>query len=349
MKIAHVINSNIYSGLENVVCSIMDELKNDFEMIYVTQDGPIVETLKERKIPYYIIKKMNRKEIKKFINNWHPDIIHAHDYRASVICSLVNKNIPLIEHLHNNAPWIKKININSLAFLIAAIKANKILIVSPIIEKEYIFSNFFKSKMLCVDNPVSRKKILDKIDSSCYIKKYDICTVGRLSAVKNPLAFIEIIYELKKDYPDIKAIWVGSGELENEVKNKIAELKLKDNIVLAGFQKNPYSYLAASKIFLLTSSWEGYGLVAFEALTLGVPPVVSKVGGLVNIVDDKCGYLCNNKNEFCQSIKELLENNKLYKEKCEKALEKAEELDNKDKYFKNIANIYNEIMNKKEI
>ena len=70
MKIAHIINSNSYSGLENVVCNIIDNFKKehkDFEMIYVTQDGPIVKILQDKNINYYVIEKMNKKSIRKFI------------------------------------------------------------------------------------------------------------------------------------------------------------------------------------------------------------------------------------------------------------------------------------------
>ena len=84
-------------------------------MVYVTQDGPIVDVLKEKKLNYYIIDKMNTKNINKLIKEYKPDILHAHDFTASVICALTNTKIPIVNHLHNNSPWIKKINKNSLA------------------------------------------------------------------------------------------------------------------------------------------------------------------------------------------------------------------------------------------
>ena len=129
-KVAHIINSKIYSGLENVVCTIMEYFREnykDIDMVYVTQDGPIVDVLKEKKLNYYIIDKMNTKNINKLIKEYKPDILHAHDFTASVICALTNTKIPIVNHLHNNSPWIKKINKNSLAYLYAGIKAKKIL------------------------------------------------------------------------------------------------------------------------------------------------------------------------------------------------------------------------------
>lgn len=337
-KIAHIVNSNIYSGLEKVATSIIKSLSNDYEMIYVTKDGPIVEMLKELNINYYIIEDMNIKSIKKFINEWHPDILHTHDYRASLICSLVNKKIPLIFHLHNNATWIKKICPNSISFLYASLKANKILTVSESIEKEYVFSKFIKNKFECIGNPVSREEILKKVENSP--KRYDICCIGRLVDVKDPKRFIRIIKDITQTHPNIKVIWVGDGELKEECLQLIDELNLKNNIEFVGFQKNPYQFLAESKVFMLTSKWEGYGLAAFEALTLGLPCIVTNVGGLSEIVDNECGKLCSNDEEIKDAVIELLNNEKKYIIMKNNAIQKSKELDNTKTYINSLKEIY---------
>ena len=70
-----------------------------------------------KKTVYEIIKKVSIKEVRRVINKYHPDIIHAHDFTASVISAMCKKNIKLIEHLHNNCPWLKKFGLKSIAFL----------------------------------------------------------------------------------------------------------------------------------------------------------------------------------------------------------------------------------------
>lgn len=333
-------STNDYSGAENVNFSIIEGLKDKYDFYWVSRKGNINRYLEERKIKWIEIEKLSIKEIKRVIKQFKPEILHATDYKASVICSFVKKDTYLIEHLHNNSPWLKKININSIIFLIAGLRANRILTVSNSIEKEYIFSRFLKNKINNVGNPVSRKKILDKVNEKDYIKKYDICCVARLTKQKNPEKFIEIINELKKTYSDIKVIWVGDGELKKATIEKCKNLNLEENVKFAGFQKNPYIYMSQSKMFLLTSDWEGYGLVAFEALTLGLPCVVSNVGGLLDIVDDKCGRLCNINEDFIEELQSLLENEDYYTIKKNNAIEKSKKLDNFDIYISKIQKIY---------
>ena len=346
-KVAHIINSKIYSGLENVVCTIMEYFREnykDIDMVYVTQDGPIVDVLKEKKLNYYIIDKMNTKNINKLIKEYKPDILHAHDFTASVICALTNTKIPIVNHLHNNSPWIKKINKNSLAYLYAGIKAKKILTVSSSIENEYVFSKFIKNKIVMIGNPVSRKKILSMVDESDFVKKYDICCVARLTEQKNPQKFINIIEKVQVEIPNIKAVWVGNGELKEECKLLVKEKGLENNIELVGFQKNPYKFMAASKVFLLTSDWEGFGLVAFEALTLGLPCVVSNVGGLPGIVDDSCGFLSNNTDEIAIKIVLMLKNDDIMKKTSKNAIDRSLKLENCTNYFNLIKKIYNDFI-----
>lgn len=338
--VLHIVNSKIYSGLEKVACDIIQNLDYQYNGIYVTQNGPIVDILKEKNISYEIIKKVNIKEIKRVIKKYAPDIIHAHDFTASVISASCKKNIKLIAHLHNNCPWLKYPGLKSVAFLYAGIKADKILTVSDSIEKEFIFSKFIKNKIICIGNPINTQEISDKIKGLKIEKKYDICCVARITEQKNPFKFIEIIKNLTKKNKNIKAIWVGDGELRDEVNKKIKEEKLEKNIQLVGFQKNPYIYMAESKVFLLTSDWEGFGLVAVEALTLGLPCVVSNVGGLKEIVNNKCGELCINNNEYVNEIFKLLNDNNYYNLKSKSSIETAISLNNIKKYIEKINKLY---------
>lgn len=340
-KIAHIVNSNSYSGLEKVVATIMEQTSKHYDMIYVTKEGPIIEILKEKNLPYYIIKSVSRKEIKKFIKDWKPDIIHAHDHTASIICSLVKGKIPLIEHIHNNSLWLKKICLKSFAFLFASLKADKVLIVSDSIKKEYIFANIIKKKIIKVSNPVSYKEVVEQAENvKIEDKEYDICCVGRLVEQKAPEKFVEIIQKLTLEEQKIKAIWVGTGELYAEIQNLIKEKHLDKNIELVGYQKNPYIWMKKSKIFILASKFEGYGLVAFEALALGLPAVVSSVGGLPEVVDNKCGKLCNTEEDFITETLKLLQDEKYYNNKSVDAIKRAKSLDNIPTYIKKIEKIY---------
>lgn len=342
--IVHVVNSKSFSGLENVVCQIIGNLKDKYDFYYVTQDGDIVNVLKEKGINYYIIDKMSISEIRRMIKKLKPSAVHAHDFRASVICTLATKKIPVISHLHNNSPWLRSYCINSFLYLYAGLRSKKILLVSNSIKEEYIFSKFMRNKMVTINNPVSREKILQSVDSNQLEKKYDICCVARITPQKNIYKFINVIKNVKNEIENIKIVWVGTGEQEIEFKKLIEDNDLGNNITLVGFQKNPYQFMAQSKVFLLTSDWEGYGLVAFEALSLGLPCVVSNVGGLPNIVDSSCGFVSSSETEMVKGVLTLLNDGIKYKAYSYNAFQKAKKLDNFEIYMNNMDKFYSEMI-----
>ena len=345
-RIIHLMSTDDYSGAEKVAIDIIKGLKEDYDLIYVTRKGKINEILEKNNIKYINIKKLSIREVRRIVKEYKPDIIHAHDYRASLIAAFSFIDVPIISHLHNNSPWIKILHPYSFAFLLASIRISKIFIVSHSIKNEYIFSKFVNKKIINIQNPVSVKNVTSQIPERVD-KKYDICFCGRLTKPKNPIKFIEVVSEIKKNFQGIRVIVLGDGELINDCKEKIKELNLQDNIILKGFVNNPYIYMAESKIFCLISDWEGYGLVAFESLALGLPCVVSNVGGLVNIVDEKCGKLCDNKEEFVKEIVNLMSNKKIYEKKSKNAIKKANSLENLRKYMRNIKTVYNELLGEK--
>ena len=89
MRILHILTSNRFSGAENVVCQIIGMMKDepDVEMRYCSPDGQIREALAEREITFAPISELSVSEVKRAIKETKPDIIHAHDMRASFVAA----------------------------------------------------------------------------------------------------------------------------------------------------------------------------------------------------------------------------------------------------------------------
>ncbi|XVH11954.1 glycosyltransferase [Enterococcus faecium] len=74
-----------------------------------------------------------------------------------------------------------------------------------------------------------------------------------------------------------------------------------------------------SKVLLMPSLWEGFGLVSVEAMLLETPVVAYNVGGLKDIIDETNGFLCGSEVELSNSLMKLLNSEELRK-KWEKML-----------------------------
>ncbi len=340
-RIVMVVNSTNYYGLEKVTLTIMKKLSKEYDFIYITKPGPIIKELKKQNLNYYIIPSMNTKYIKKMLTNLKPSLIHTHDYRASFICTCINPNIPIISHIHNNPTWLKRITPYSFLFLYSSLKSKKTLLVSQSISDDYIFSKLLKNKFIYVSNPLNKEEIVKNTSIIPY-KKYDICCIARLVNQKNPYFFIKIIKNLKKKNPYIKSIWIGEGPLKDKFLKKIKLQHLENNIKYVGYQDNPYKYLSQSKIFVLTSKYEAFGLSAYEALSLGVPCIVPNTKELSRIINNTCGYLCNSKYDYIENITYLLYNKNILKKYSNNSIKQSINLENQKDYINKINQIYKE-------
>ena len=340
IKVLHILNTGAFSGAENVVVTIINHTRETIDARYVSLEGNIREVLEEREINYIPIPSINPWTLTKLIKKERPDIIHAHDFTASISAAMVLNRIPVISHLHNNPLWLKKMNLRSMLYGLSCFRYSQILTVSPSVMDEFIFGSFFSMKTNVVSNPIDLTRIKLLSEEENPVGTYDLAFVGRLTEQKSPDVFLNIISELKKEHTNIRALMLGDGELLDEIREQIRYLNLEENIELKGFQKNPYIYLKKAKILCMPSRWEGFGLAAVEALSLGLPILASEVGGLPTIVNESCGKFCHSIKDFVDAANNLLRDEILFLNKSEGALKRSQELDNIPEYMETLSQIY---------
>lgn len=139
----------------------------------------------------------------------------------------------------------------------------------------------------------------------------DIITVCRLVPVKRIDLFLEAVRIIKDTVPEVSAIVVGDGPLLGSFRDLAKELGVDENVSFIGHQNNVEEWLRKAKVFVLTSDSEGLSLSMMEAMTCGLPAVVSHVGDLEDLVEDGInGYLVDERTpeRFAVPIIDLLKN-----------------------------------------
>lgn len=349
IKILHLLDSNKFSGAESVVCNIINLYNNDknIEMVYCCKEGPIEQVLIKEQVPYILLKNNSLTTLYYEIKKFNPTIIHAHDFTASVKASIFSNKV--ISHIHCNPTWLSRFGIKSLVYFIALFKIKKVIGVSDSIEKEYIFSNFLKKKFHKIENFLDSNKILTLSQIPCqeFDNKFELIFLGRLEPEKNPIFFIEVVSRLIQNGIKLNAVIVGDGQLYNECKRKIKELNLTNNIKMLGFLDNPYPILKNTKFIIIPSVYEGFGLVAVEAMILETLVLCSGNGGLNDIVTKKTGYKCNDVNSYVENITRLHFNEKEYFSKINHAKKRSEIYTDKIKYKTQLTKMYHSIVGKR--
>jgi glycosyltransferase involved in cell wall biosynthesis len=120
-------------------------------------------------------------------------------------------------------------------------------------------------------------------------------SVARLAHEKALDRGILAVAEARKSGADLWLHIVGGGPMEPQLRQLSAALSLEDRVVFHGEQPNPYPYMAAADLFLLTSYHEAAPMVIDEAVSLGLPVLTVRTTSSREMVTARgAGWVCDN-------------------------------------------------------
>lgn len=131
----------------------------------------------------------------------------------------------------------------------------------------------FRGKLQMIPNGIDLAMIASIKPST---QTSDVIFAGRLLTHKHVDVLIEAIALLKEKNPDIKCLIIGDGPESSALQSQIAALHLAENISLLPFTKDvdtTYALMKSSRVFVLPSTREGFGLVVLEANACGLPVI----------------------------------------------------------------------------
>jgi glycosyltransferase involved in cell wall biosynthesis len=176
-------------------------------------------------------------------------------------------------------------------------------------------------------------------------KKYDIIFAGRLIKEKNVDLLIKAVAILKADFPKIRCCIVGDGPEKAGLVELAENTGVYGNIEFVGFQE--YGALIrkikASKVLVLPSSREGFGMVVIEAFACGVPVVTvrAKYNAAQGLVENEVDGLVvePEDREIAKAVLKIIERSSDYRKISEAALRKAKTY-NWEEIIKKVYSVY---------
>ena len=144
--------------------------------------------------------------------------------------------------------------------------------------------------------------------------------VARFNNQKNHTFLIDVMNEVVKENKSYILWLIGSGELEEEIKEKVKRLNLEENIIFLGVRDDVNNLMQAMDIFVLPSNYEGLPVVGIEAQASGLSCLFSsKITNEVKITD-KCKFIDLNIEDWKNAIlNEKIDNKRDYKKEIEEA------------------------------
>lgn len=353
IKILFFIPTLSGGGSEKVTLQLLQHIgKRKFSpsLVLFEKKGQYMEALPSS-IPIFELKKRKHKKalpwivmfrLKKLIKKEKPDVfvsLMCYTNTLALIVKIMGRVQPKIIISERTSTYIYEgrfINfLRSLAIRFLYPKADKIVFPSRDMADKIMKSyGVEKQKVNIIPNPVDIATITERsqeiIEDPVYQAKNNIIiAIGRLSKEKGFLYLIKAIALLSKQGINCELVILGDGAEKISLQNLSKDLRVEERVHFLGFQSNPYKYLAHSKIFVLSSLYEGFPNVLLEAMALGVPSIATRcpTGPEEIITDEVNGLLIPPADEkaLAHAIKKLLLDKDLRTRLSEAARKRAED------------------------
>jgi len=367
-----MLSAGMISGAFRMMMDIIEHIDNNKFRIYVAYKPEYAEW---GKYEIDLIKNSGAKIVhlrgkklfdpRTFIDIWkilrqeEIDILHSWDVLgvpARVIGKLAG--VKIVEEVANPPPkvpdeisfkhyWINKFT----SFLVDGYVA-----CSNEIQKRYYYEKpvYLKDKIFpainnCVEVPAI--SLTDDYISSLR-KRYDIkgdeiilTNIGYFNeqkAQKDLLKAFKIVTEKRKG---VKLFLVGWGRLDEELKKATKELGIEQLVTFTGKlnRSEVFNVLAITDLFVLSSHWEGFGIVMAEAMALGKPVISTDTDGSREVVKNgETGILVPIKRPdlMAQAILELLEKPELMVQIGKRGLDRVKKYFNCERFIKGYEKFY---------
>ena len=168
---------------------------------------------------------------------------------------------------------------------------------------------FAAERTAVLHNLIDEAAIAEKAEVSVAPNdRFTFINVGRMTPPKRQERLVEAARYLKDRGFSFKIQIIGSGSEEENIRRLIAQKDVSDSVELLGLQTNPYPYVRQADCFVLTSDFEGFGIVVKEALLLKTPVISTAVTGVKELLSGgEYGILCDiDTLAICQAMEAVL-------------------------------------------
>lgn len=203
------------------------------------------------------------------------------------------------EQFKDRSPLFKKLQRASIKIFYKF--SHQIIAVSNGVKDDLLNMGVNKNKIQVIYNPVISRPIQNSYKSNQAVQDWKrmsgikLIAAGEMKPQKNFKNLIDSISYAKNTLGlNLQLLILGDGEEREGIEEKILSLKMQDSIFLAGWVDDPLPYFNLADLFILSSDYEGFGVVIVEAMSQGLNIVSTNCnsGPSEILLNGEFGYLC---------------------------------------------------------
>lgn len=296
---------NLYSG------KYLSEVPNWVNIIYLNK-GEMITTNRIQDIPKKAMRVIYQKALNKFPNilyqgklkgkKYDIEFAAIHGMRDEILNSLLQSSKKIV-WIHNDLSQVKEYTETEIKKFFGF---DKIMVISEKIEKLFLDlaeNETQKQKIVKIYNPLDTEEILSKAEQPIINYEFDetaptFISVGTVFPQKGFDRLLRVHKKLLEEGFKHKILIVGDGYDFENIKKLKTELNVDQTAIMLGFTDNPYPYFNKADFYILSSRYEGFPTVLFEAITLKKKIIATEVSGVKEMLNDgELGLIVENSEE----------------------------------------------------
>lgn len=325
IKIARIITRMDLGGAQQAVLYLSKKLDHArFQQVVITGSGGLMlpELKHIESVRHYEIPELHRRispwsiwsdlqamaKIRNILQLEKPHLVHTHTPKAGILgrWAAWSARIPIILHTYHGFgfseshgrlgrefyKWAERLTAKVTTQFVAVSDQNRIKG-----EKYRIFQRqacrLIRSGVdFTLFSSSARVKLQKKMELGLAPTDMIVGNVASFTPSKGLHFFLQAARKIKDQFPAVRFVIAGDGELRPQIEQMISQLRLEGSVQLLGWRSDIPELLNAFDIFLLTSLWEGLPRVLVEAALTGLPIVASNVDGVPEVTQEgRNGFL----------------------------------------------------------
>ncbi len=338
IRVCHLASGDLWAGAEVQIADLLCELvcHDELDLSAILYNaGALADCLNDAHIPVDIFEENRHNSLsllnltKQALRRSQPDILHVHRYKETVLGARAAKSagvrylVRTVHGMPEPQTGFKKMKARLYQFLndwTTRKHVDLLIAVSHDIERR-LRPSFPRTTISTIHNGINLQRLRAKSDSGGMRETlaipdgdFVIGSVGRLTPVKAYHDLLTAHQQLLKAIPHVTLVIAGDGPEKSRLQQLAKDLGIAEKVIFPGFVREVPDLLRLLDIFVLSSLHEGISIALLEACALGIPAVVTNVGGNPEVVaDGKTGVLVPSHNPaaLAEACRKILQSNEL--------------------------------------
>ncbi|GFE85462.1 glycosyltransferase [Steroidobacter agaridevorans] len=296
IRICHVISADLWGGAEAQAAALIARLADRADVCVVAFNrGELYSRMESARIPVELVDERTLgfaglvRRMHSVLGKWRPDLVHVHGFKENLVAGIAARlrGIPIVRTHHGRGmigagkrhAYIERFN--------AALLTDGLIAVSKDLAEFLRASGISSRNLHVIKNGIALSaEDHGRAPATRTERPFTLGTVGRLVPVKNHKCLLHAFKLIHDEIDAARLIIVGDGPLAAQLESLAAQLGISGQVLFTGFQRDVNQYLRGLDAFVLSSLHEGVPMSLLEAMSMYIPVVCTRVGGIPEVITD---------------------------------------------------------------